>query len=76
MKFRNMLGLLSAAAISLALTGGALAQATVKIGAIFPFSGNAASAGSHAKAAIEVAMDIINNDHPELGDFPLAKLFE
>ena len=73
MKFKHMLGLLSAAAMSLALTGGAAAQQTVKIGAIFPFSGNAASAGSHAKAAIEVAVDIINNDHPELGDFPLAK---
>jgi branched-chain amino acid transport system substrate-binding protein len=46
---------------------------TVKIGAIFPLSGNAASAGVHAKAAIEVAMDIINNAHPELGTFPLAK---
>src|SRR5438128_4790659 len=73
MKFKNMLGLLSAAAMSLALTGGAVAQQTVKIGAIFPFSGNAASAGLHAKAAIEVAADIINNDHPELGNFPLAK---
>src|SRR5690242_21712520 len=74
MKLKHMLGLLSAAAMSLALTGGAVAQQTVKIGAIFPFSGNAASAGSHAKAAIEVAMDIINNDHPELGNFPLAKI--
>jgi branched-chain amino acid transport system substrate-binding protein len=73
MKFRHMFGLLSAAAMSLALTGGAFAQQTVKIGAIFPFSGNAASAGNHAKAALEVAMDIINNDHPELKDFPLAK---
>lgn len=73
MKFRHMLGLFSAAAMSLALTGGALAQQTVKIGAIFPFSGNAASAGNHAKAALEVAMDIINNEHPELKDFPLAK---
>ncbi|MCW5704696.1 MAG: ABC transporter substrate-binding protein [Bradyrhizobium sp.] len=73
MKFRHMLGLFSAAAMSLTLTGGALAQQTVKIGAIFPFSGNAASAGNHAKAALEVAMDIINNEHPELKDFPLAK---
>jgi branched-chain amino acid transport system substrate-binding protein len=73
MKFKHMLGLLSAAAMSLALTGGALAQQTVKIGAIQPLSGNAASAGIHAKAAIEVAVDIINNDHPELKDFPLAK---
>jgi branched-chain amino acid transport system substrate-binding protein len=73
MKFKHMLGLLSAAAISVALTGGALAQQTVKIGGIFPLTGNAASAGIHAKAAIEVAIDIINNDHPELGNFPLAK---
>src|SRR5690242_9308149 len=73
MKFKHMLGLLSAAAMSVALTGGALAQQTVKIGAIFPLSGNAASAGVHAKAAIEVALDIINNAHPELGNFPLAK---
>ena len=36
-------------------------------------SGNAASAGVHAKAAIEIAVDIINNAHPELGNFPLAK---
>src|SRR6478672_13758059 len=74
MRFKGMLGLLSAAAISVALAGGALAQdKTVKIGAIFPLSGNAASAGVHAKAAIEVAIDIINNAHPELGNFPLAK---
>ena len=45
----------------------------VKIGAVFPMTGNAASAGIHAKYAIEVALDIINNAHPELGDLPLAK---
>src|SRR5258705_6922663 len=74
MRFKGMHGLLSAAAISLALASGAFAQdKTVKIGAIFPLSGNAASAGVHAKAAIEVAIDIINNAHPELGNFPLAK---
>src|SRR5205809_3645860 len=74
MKFRHIVGLLCAASISVALAGAALAQdQTVKIGAIFPLSGNAASAGLHAKAAIEVAIDIINNDHPELGNFPLAK---
>jgi branched-chain amino acid transport system substrate-binding protein len=36
-------------------------------------SGVAASVGVYAKAAIEVAVDIVNNDHPELGDLPLAK---
>src|SRR5258708_17518615 len=74
MKFKHLLGLLCAASISVALAATASAQdKTVKIGAIFPLSGNAASAGVHAKAAIGTAIDIINNAHPELGDFPLAK---
>jgi branched-chain amino acid transport system substrate-binding protein len=74
MKFKHILGLLCAASISVALAGAASAQdKTVKIGAIYPLSGNAASAGVHAKAAIETAIDIINNAHPELGDLPLAK---
>ena len=44
------------AAIGLALTlgaPGALAQGTVKIGAIYPLSGNAASAGTSAKHPAE-----------------------
>ena len=62
------------AALSLALgTGSVMAQSTVKIGAVYPLSGNAASAGASAKAAIETAMDIINEAHPELGDLTLAK---
>ncbi|WJR75489.1 ABC transporter substrate-binding protein [Bradyrhizobium sp. NP1] len=74
MKLRHIIGLLCAAAMSAVFAGEAAAQdKTVKIGAIFPLSGNAASAGIHAKAAIEVAVDIINNAHPEFGDFPLAK---
>jgi branched-chain amino acid transport system substrate-binding protein len=73
MRFKSILGLLSAAAFSVAMVGGAQAQQTVKIGGIFPLSGNAASTGVHTKAALEVAMDIINNAHPELGNFPLAK---
>ena len=48
------------------------AQETIKIGAIYPLSGNAASAGNSSKAAIELAADIINNAHPELKDIPLA----
>jgi branched-chain amino acid transport system substrate-binding protein len=74
MKFKHFAGLLCAASIAVVLAGPACAQGTtVKIGAVFPMSGNAASAGVHAKAAIEVALDIINNAHPELGNFPLAK---
>src|SRR6476659_2546910 len=65
MRFSYFAALISAAAISLAMVGGAAAQGkTVKIGGVFPLSGNAASAGVHAKYALEVAMDIINNAHP------------
>jgi branched-chain amino acid transport system substrate-binding protein len=74
MRLKHVLGLLCAASISVAWAGAASAQdKTVKIGAVFPLSGNAASAGIHAKYAIETALDIINNPHPELGNFPLAK---
>ncbi len=74
MRFGHIPALLAAAAISVALAGTASAQdKTVKIGAIYPLSGNAASAGVHGKAAIETAVEIINNAHPELGNLPLAK---
>src|SRR6266705_2916075 len=74
MRFKHVLGLICATSISIALTGIASAQdKTVKIGAIYPLSGNAASAGVHGKAAIETAIDIINNAHPELGHLPLVK---
>jgi branched-chain amino acid transport system substrate-binding protein len=74
MKFKHIVGLLSAAAMSVALAGGAAAQdKTVKIGAIFPLSGNAASAGVHGKAAIETAVEIINSGNPALGNLPVTK---
>src|SRR5580765_2107930 len=74
MRLNHVMGLLSAAAMSIALAGAASAQdKTVKIGVIYPLSGNAASAGVHGKAAVETAIEIINNAHPELGNFPLAK---
>jgi branched-chain amino acid transport system substrate-binding protein len=73
MKSRFVLGVLCAASMSAALAGAASAQQTVKIGAIFPLSGNAASAGVHAKAAIETAVEIINNGHPGLGNLPTVK---
>src|ERR1700751_1706413 len=74
MKFVNLLGVLCAASVSVALASGARADDKgVKIGAIYPLTGGAASAGNHAKCAIEGGADIINNAHPEFGNFPLAK---
>jgi branched-chain amino acid transport system substrate-binding protein len=72
MKRFALAGLVGAATLGLALTG-ALAQSSVKIGAIYPLTGVAATAGLNGKTALEVALDIINNAHPELGDLPLAK---
>jgi len=64
-----------AALASLGVTGTASAQgATVKIGAVYPLSGNSASTGNYAKMALEMAADLVNNGNPELGKiFPLAK---
>ena len=62
---------LAAAALGVPLAAGA--AETVKIGAIYPLSGNAASAGLSDRAGIELAAEIINGDHPELGELTLAK---
>src|SRR3954453_6687054 len=70
---RRQVGLGAVAAATAAGIGTAAAADTVKIGAIYPLSGGAASAGESARAAIEVAVDVINNAHPELGNLVLAK---
>ena len=71
MKRTVILGLATAFLLAWTLAG-AQAQETVKIGAIYPLSGNAASAGTSDKAGIELATQIINEAHPELGDLTLA----
>jgi branched-chain amino acid transport system substrate-binding protein len=65
------LGLLLPAATLLPRVARA-ADGPVRVGCPYPLSGNAASAGQSTKFAIEVAVDIINNPHPELGKLPLA----
>ena len=74
MNFRTTLALSCAAAISFALVSHASAEDKVKIGV--DFSDDAATRPAPAfmpRPALEVALDIINNAHPELGNFPLAK---
>src|SRR5690242_1899823 len=70
---RRQAGLGAVAAATAAGIGTAGAADTVKIGIILPLSGGAASAGEAGKAAVEVALDVINNSHPELGNLTLAK---
>ena len=59
-------------AVSLLPRAAGAADAPVRIGCPYPLSGGAASAGQASRAAIEVAVDIINNPHPELAELPLA----
>jgi branched-chain amino acid transport system substrate-binding protein len=61
-------------AATLGFASGVSAQNVVKIGAVYPLSGNSASTGNYAKMAFEMGADIINNGDPELAKvFPLAK---
>ncbi|HEY6980524.1 ABC transporter substrate-binding protein [Reyranella sp.] len=62
------------AAVALACTTQVWAQQTVKVGAIYPLSGNSASAGNYEKMALELGADIVNNGNPDLAKvLPLAK---
>ena len=60
--------LLSATILAaLGVSAAALAADDVKIGALLPLTGNAASARRPAEAAaMELAVDIVNNAHPDL----------
>ena len=58
-----------AALLALGIAGSAVAQDTVKIGVLYPLSGNAASAGNYSKMAMEVGADIVNIGDPELAKF-------
>jgi len=61
------------AAVAAALSAAPLRAAeTVKIGVLMPLTGNAAAAGQASKAAVEIAAEIVNGKHPELGNLPLA----
>jgi branched-chain amino acid transport system substrate-binding protein len=52
--------------------GQARAQENIKIGLLMPLTGNSASAGQQAKAAVEIGAEIVNGAYPELASLPLA----
>ena len=64
--------ILAAGLLAPSLAGPAHAADAVKIGVIYPLTGNAASAGASAKDAVELGAEIVNNAHPELAGLPLA----
>ena len=54
------------------LAGRAQAQgAPIKVGTLLPLTGVAASAGNSAKAAIELAVELVNTPRPDLASMPL-----
>jgi branched-chain amino acid transport system substrate-binding protein len=57
--------------LTLATTPVKAAEA-VKIGVIYPLTGNAASAGQSAKDAVNLGVEIVNGVHPELKALPLG----
>src|SRR3977135_4097679 len=60
------------AGLGLATADGA--QDTVKIGAVYPLSGNSASAGEYSRMAMEGGVEFINNGNADLAKImPLAK---
>jgi branched-chain amino acid transport system substrate-binding protein len=65
---KHFIRILMAALAVATLAGAAHAADAVKIGVIYPLSGNAASAGNSAKDAIELGAEIVNGMHPELKD--------
>ena len=62
----------SAAAFIVAAAGSVDAAESVKIGVIYPLTGNAASAGQSAKDAVTLGAEIVNNAYPELKSLPLG----
>src|SRR5438876_12151577 len=66
------LSILAGALLASIVTAPAHAADAVKIGVIYPLTGNAASAGNSAKDAVELGAEIVNTAHPELKGLPLG----
>ena len=69
---RSLVRSLVAALVAAVLAGAAHGADSVKIGVIYPLTGNAASAGSSAKDAVDLGAEIVNGAHPELKGSALA----
>jgi branched-chain amino acid transport system substrate-binding protein len=71
---KNPWRILSVASFAAGLLAMASADAAenVKIGVIYPLTGNAASAGQSAKDAVNLGADIVNTAYPELKALPLG----
>ena len=64
---------LAAALLASSLVSPTYAADTVKIGVIYPLTGNAAPAGNSAKDAVELGLEIVNGAYSQLKGLPLAE---
>jgi branched-chain amino acid transport system substrate-binding protein len=48
------------------------AAETVKIGVLYPLTGNSAASGQEAKQSVEIGTEIVNTGHPELKGMPIG----
>ena len=48
------------------------AAETVKIGVLYPLTGNSAASGQEAKQSVEIGAEIVNTGHPELKAMPIG----
>ena len=48
------------------------AAETVKVGVLYPLTGNSAASGQEAKQSVEVGAEIVNTGHPELKAMPIG----
>ena len=48
------------------------AAESVKIGVLYPLTGNSAASGGEAKQSVEVGAEIVNTGHPELRAMPIG----
>lgn len=72
MRLPALLAGVAATAMLAAAIGTATAQESVKVGALYPLSGQVAKSGEDTVNAIRLAVDVINNVHDGI-DLPFAK---
>ncbi len=73
MRMRKCLAVLAAVAVAVALAAGPVAaqQKTIKIGALYPLTGNLAATGMDCKRGVDLAVEIINGKYDL--NLPFAK---
>lgn len=69
---RDAARIFGAALLAASVVLPARAADSVRIGLVLPLSGNAAGAGTAAKAAVELGAEIVNSPHPGLAALPLG----